>query len=74
MAASSWVWVSPATANHVPSDPNCAAGVEAAAVAVALAALLAAQFKLQHLRTATYKRVGFFWGGAARGRTCSEGL
>ena len=73
MAASSWVWVSPATAHYITHVPNYANAAASTAVAAATAALVHLLFQLQYLRTATYKRMRFFWERAVGGRTFNGG-
>ena len=73
MAASSWVWVSPATAHYITHVPNYANAAASTAVAAATAALLHLLFQLQYLLTATYKRMRFFWERAVGGRTFNGG-
>ena len=73
MAASSWVWVSPATAHYITHVPNYANAAASTAVAAATAALVHLLFQLQYLRTATYKRMRFFWERAVGGHTFNGG-
>ena len=60
MAASPWVWVSPATAHYIPHDSNSTAAAKPTVVAAAIAAAVAADVWRQHLCTATYKRLKIF--------------
>ena len=55
---------------HAPNYANAAAST---AVAAATAALVHLLFQLQYLRTATYKRMRFFWERAVGGRTFNGG-
>ena len=62
MAASPWLWVSPATAHvhYIPHDSNSTAAAKPTVVAAAIAAAVAADVWRQHLCTATYKRLKIF--------------
>ena len=71
-AASSWVWVSPATAHTIPYHSNHATAAKATAVAAAAAAPVAVRPQVQHLQTATYKRIRIFvrWAVATHTLIC----
>ena len=73
MAASPWVWVSPAIAHYIPHDSNSTAAAKPTVVAAAIAAAVAAGVWRQQLRTATYKRIGIFVGGAVAAHTFNAG-
>ena len=67
-----WVWVSPATAHNISYHSNYATAAKATAAAAATAASVAVRLQLQHLQTATYKRIRIFvrWAVATHALIC----